>query len=128
MMNPQKIYRETVQEMSREERLQLAALILNGLAGPGASSIAAPAEDEIGRLYDEIARLSETATSEPAAQEQVRAAWRRLRELQSQEARAFSRAFEASRAAPVDAGNQILAEARALRRQLENLTSADPAT
>ncbi len=127
MINPQKIYRETVQEMSREERLQLAALILNGLADPGASSAAASAEDEIGRLYDEIARLSEAAASKPAIQEQLRAAWHRLRELQSQEAVAFRRTFEASLAMPVDAGRQILAEARALRRQLEDLTSADPA-
>ncbi len=127
MISPQKIYRETVQEMSREERLQLAALILNGLARSGGSSAAASAEDEIGRLYDEIARLSEMAASKPTVQEQLRAAWRRLRELQSQEALAFRSAFEARLAVPVDAGKQILDEARALRRRLEDLTSADPA-
>ena len=126
MTTPQRIYRETVQGLSREERLQLAALILNELAGPGASSVAASTEDEIGRLYDEIARLSEMAASKPAVREQLRAAWRRLRELQTQEALAFRRAFEASLAMPLDAGKQILAEAKALRRQLEDLTSADP--
>ncbi len=127
MISPQKIYHETVQDMSREERLQLAALILNGLARPRALSAAASAEDEIGSLYDEIARLSEMAASKPAVQGQVRTAWRRLRELQSQEALAFRTAFEDSLAAPADAGQQILDEAKALRRRLEDLTSADPA-
>ena len=127
MISPQKIYRETVQDLSREERLQLAALILNGLARPGALLAPAFAEDEIGRLYDEIARLSEKAASKPAVQEQLRTAWRRLRELQSQEALAFRTALEDSLAAPADAGRKILDEARALRRQLEDLTSADPA-
>ncbi len=62
-----------------------------------------------------------------AVQEQLRAAWRRLRKLQSQEALAFRAAFEASLAEPVDPGKQILAEAGALRRQLEELTFANPA-
>jgi hypothetical protein len=114
MTTPQKIYREAVQELSQAERLQLAALILNGLAGPGVSSVTASAEDEIGRLYDEIARLSETAASEPSVQKQLRAAWSRLRELQSQEAHVFRRAFEASLTMPLDAGRQILTEAKAL--------------
>ncbi len=41
MISPQKIYRETVREMSREERLQLAALILNDLATPAVPSATA---------------------------------------------------------------------------------------
>ncbi len=127
MVNPQKIYRETVQGMSREERLQLAALILNGLAGSAVSSGAASVDAEIGKLYDEIARLSETAASKPAARAQLKVLWRRLRELQSQEALAFRLAFQESRAEPMAAGKEILAEARALRRQLESLASADPA-
>lgn len=126
MTNPQKIYQETVQALSREERHRLALLILNGLASSGASSMTA--EDEIGRLYNEIARLSEVSASKPAIREQLRAVWRRLRELQSQEALAFRHAFEESVTAPLDAGRRLLSEARALRHQLEDLTAADPAT
>lgn len=83
------------------------------------------AEDEIGRLYDEIADLaSETSPDE----KRIETLWARLRRLQSEEADRFHEYFEASLAMPIDAGAQILAEAKALRSQLENSTSSDTTT
>ena len=86
------------------------------------------AEDEIGRLYDEIADLANETSPDAAVEKRIEALWARLRRLQAEEAQRFHEAFEASLAMPIDAGARILAEARALRRELENTTSPDAST
>lgn len=80
-------------------------------------------EDEIGELYDEVARLA--SASRPGTESRLDAAWAQLRALQAEEAREYRRAFEHSLEMPLDAGSKILAEAKALRDQLEGLTATD---
>ncbi len=84
---------------------------------------------EIDRLYDEIIALTRQgpATSGSARDEEIERAYARLQELQAVEAKRFREWFEASLEMPIDAGESILARARALREELENLTSSDPA-
>ncbi|HEX9732309.1 MAG TPA: hypothetical protein VGG06_10020 [Thermoanaerobaculia bacterium] len=87
-------------------------------------------EDEIGRLYDEIADLAlrSGSATDAGLDKRIEALWARLRQLQAEEAERYHEAFVASLAMPIDAGAKILAEARALRRELENTPTADPAT
>jgi len=83
--------------------------------------------DEIGALYDELAVLTSDANAESDSglQQRIDAAWSRLRELQEVEAERFQEEFEERLSMPIDAGAQILARARELRRELEDLTSPD---
>jgi hypothetical protein len=105
-----------------------SALGSHGPAGPPPRTDEASLEDEIERLYDEILALvhEQTADGQPR-DEEIERAYARLRELQAAEAREFRARFEASLAMPIDAGKQILERARALRAELEDLASADPA-
>lgn len=83
-------------------------------------------EDRIERLYEHIqALVREPGT--PVREREVERAFSRLRELQEDEARAFRQQFESALNLPLDAGVTILARARALRKELEDLTSPDPA-
>ncbi len=85
-------------------------------------------EDEIGRLYDEIAALAARCNgsgTDAELEASLEAAWARLRELQAKEAERFRQDFAASLAMPLDAGARILEEARALRRELEDPSSTD---
>jgi hypothetical protein len=58
---------------------------------------------------------------------EVEAAFARLLELQAAEADRFRERFEASLEMPIDAGEQILARARRLREELEDLAARDTA-
>ncbi len=81
--------------------------------------------DEMDALYDKSAVLTadENAESDVGLQERIDATWSRLRELQEKEAQRFQEEFEASLSMPLDAGARILAKARALRKEREDLTS-----
>lgn len=83
----------------------------------------------IERLYDRIISLAEQQpSSEDAAHdEELARCYVQLGLLQAAEARAFRADFEASLAMPVDAGKEIIARAKALRRELEDLASPDTA-
>ncbi len=80
--------------------------------------------DEMDALYDELAVLTadENAESDVGLQERIDATWSRLRELQEKEAQRFQEEFEASLSMPLDAGARILAKARALRKEIEDLS------
>jgi hypothetical protein len=85
-------------------------------------------EDEIERLYDEIIVLTGERTEGGRADEgKIERCYARLRELQTAAARDFRAQFEASLAMPIDAGREILARARALREELEDLAARDAA-
>ncbi len=47
-------------------------------------------------------------------------------ELSMDEAQRFQEEFEATLSMPLDAGARILAKARALRKELDDLTSSNP--
>lgn len=81
-------------------------------------------EDQIESLYEEIIAL---AHEEPAEAPTIERAYAQLRELQMAEARQYREWFEASLKMPIDAGDRILARARALREELEDTASSDPA-
>jgi hypothetical protein len=86
-------------------------------------------EEQIDVLYDEIIALTETgqAGEEKHREQEIERAYARLRELQEAEAREFRERFEASLEVPIDAGDQILGRARALRKELEDLATSNPA-
>lgn len=92
--------------------------------------VAAPPmiEEEIERLYDKIIALSKNAEPGSALDTEIDRAYARLLELQTAEAQKFREHFEASLDMPINAGAQILARARALREELEDLTASDTAT
>ncbi len=88
-------------------------------ASPGGS-----VGEQIEQAYAEIlAGLEESGGDSPV----VEAAFSRLRQLQDLEAQEFRQRFEAGLNLPVDAGAAILARARALRKELEDTASSNPA-
>lgn len=87
------------------------------------STAALDLDDEIGELYDEVARLA--SDNRPGTEAQLDAAWAQLRALQAEEAHEYRQAFENSLETPLDAGSKTLAEAKALRDQLEGLAATD---
>jgi len=108
-----------------EDRPSSAAPVVRELeALLSQSPDAPPIEDQIESLYDEIIAL--TRESSPRTDE-IEQAYARLQELQLAEARQYRERFEASLNMPIDAGEQILARARALRKELEDLASSDSA-
>jgi serine/threonine protein kinase len=85
-------------------------------------------EAQIEQLYDRIIHLSEDSAMDPSMRDQeVEGAFARLLELQAAEAERFRERFEASLEMPIDAGEQILARARRLREELEDITARDTA-
>lgn len=111
--------------------LELAS-ILADLSGPNSSSTkfeTLQPEAQIERLYTEIIALSQEEDREGSRtrSKEIEQAYERLRELQGAAAASFLEQFEASLHMPVDAGDRILADARRLRRELEDLASSDSA-
>ena len=86
-------------------------------------------EDQIERLYNEIIALTRAESSARGSSraDEVERAYARLLELQTAEAKQYRERFEASLNMPIDAGERILARARALREELEDLAPSDPA-
>jgi len=84
-------------------------------------------EDQIESLYDRIIVLSREEPKDESTRNEIERAYARLLELQAAEAKQFRERFEASLDMPIDAGEQILARARALRAKLEGLASSDTA-
>jgi serine/threonine protein kinase len=85
-------------------------------------------EAQIERLYDQVIHLSEDSAMDPSMRDQeLESAFARLLELQYAEAEKFRESFEASLEMPIDAGEQILAQARRLREELEDLATKDTA-
>ncbi len=84
-------------------------------------------ENQIEGLYDEIIALTEHPASRPNRNEEIESAYARLRVLQQAEAEQFRKRFEAGLKMPIDAGEKILARARTLRKELEDLASSDAA-
>lgn len=86
--------------------------------------------DEIGLLYDELARLSSSAVTskDPSLEQRIDVTWHRLRRLQRLEADRYEAAFKASLSLPIGAGSRLMAEAKALRDELEDTPASDPAT
>lgn len=87
-------------------------------------------DEQIEHLYDKLIALAQKRPAEDGAlpDEEVERCYDRLLELQTAEAKRFREQFEASLAMPVDAGAQALAHLRALKEELEDLTSSDAAT
>ncbi|MCP4663028.1 MAG: hypothetical protein GY856_47155 [bacterium] len=115
------------QEARKYEPLKVRVTIVSAVEAE-APSLPSDPEDEIGRLYDEIAALAARCNgsgTDAELEASLEAAWTRLRELQAKEAERFRHDFEASLAMPLDAGARILDEARALRRELEDPSSTD---
>ncbi len=73
--------------------------------------------DEIERLCEEITVLTreQAEIGATSGEDEIERAFARLLELQTAEADMFSHQFEANLNMPIDAGEQILARARALR-------------
>jgi hypothetical protein len=104
---------------------ELERCIGGSRSAPGAST-ASSVEDEIERLYDEIVSLIRDRSAE-AASPALERAYARLIELQTAEAEQFRQRFEQSLEMPIDAGERILARARELREELEDLATSDAA-
>lgn len=87
-------------------------------------------EEQIEHLYDEIIALTrQSAPGEEAKlSSKLARAYSRLLELQATAAKDYRNRFEASLQMPLDAGKKLLARARTLRAELEDLASSDPAS
>jgi len=110
-------------EKEPEDRPQSAAEVAQRLVSP--ASLGGSVGEQIDQTYAEImARMEESGGEPPEIDE----AFSRLRRLQASEAQDFRQRFEASLNLPVDAGEAILARARALRKELEGVTSSNPAS
>lgn len=81
-------------------------------------------EVQIDGLYEELHRLGSRPASKKTDRT-IRAKLARLRELQTREAEAFRKAFEASLEMPIDAGRTLLAHVRELRARFEDPASDD---
>lgn len=86
-------------------------------------------EREIERLYDHIIALTrEQPLADTSARDaEIERSYAKLLELQTKEAERFRLRFEESLDMPIDAGEKILSRLRALREELEDSASQDPA-
>lgn len=117
-----------------EARPSSAAVLraIESAAGPERTSMPeiADVSADIERLYDRIITLAKNrspADDNAASDEEIERCYGQLRLLQAAEARAFRADFEASLGMPVDAGKRILNRVADLRKELEDLASADDA-
>lgn len=113
-----------------EDRPKTATELVGVLEGLVPESSTRPSgssgeEDEITALYDEVTELMRV--KEDGADARMEKTLSRLRGLQRIEADRFRKSFEASLDLPMDAGRRILADARALREELESSAAADTA-
>ncbi len=86
-----------------------------------------PASDlGLDQLYDQLIALSrESESPSPSREQLIERSLNRLRELQAKEAVAYHRAFEAGLRMPIDAGSQLLDQAKSLKAHLEDLAATD---
>jgi hypothetical protein len=105
-----------------------SALDHHAHGGSSSQAGAASRDEEIERLYDEIAALVQERTVDGGPrEEEIARSYARLRELQMAEAKEFRARFEAGLTMPIDAGEKLLKRARAVREALEDPASSDPA-
>ncbi len=104
--------------------------IVGRVGGPGRQQMEQPdVEEQIEQLYDEIIALAreQPAGNEVHRDETLERSYAKLLELQRAEAERFRERFEDSLAMPIDAGEKLLDRLRALREELEDPASSDPA-